>query len=255
MPLDPNPSTCSSPRSAASSPSGCGRSRRGWPRRTRCPPRWSPRCGSWGCSGSPSPRNMAGSASTMSEEVRVALELGRTTPAFRSVFGTNVGIGSQGLVMAGSEAQKARMAAAHRQRRDDHQLRLTEPGAGSDSASVQTRAVRDGDVYRLTRHQALHHQCRQGVAVHGDGADRRRGGEGRLRLPGARRPAGAQHRQAGAEDGPAGRPCLRRPSSTRRPSRPPTGSARKARGSGSRCGCSTAAGCTSPRSASGSPSG
>ena len=27
---------------------------------------------------------------------------------------------------------------------------LTEPGAGSDSASVQTRAVRDGDVYRLT---------------------------------------------------------------------------------------------------------
>src|SRR5688500_15432830 len=37
----------------------------------------------------------------MPEEVRVALELGRTTPAFRSTFGTNVGIGSQGLVMAG----------------------------------------------------------------------------------------------------------------------------------------------------------
>ena len=44
---------------------------------------------------------------TMSEEVRVAIELGRTTPAFRSSFGTNVGIGSQGLVMAGNDAQKA----------------------------------------------------------------------------------------------------------------------------------------------------
>jgi acyl-CoA dehydrogenase len=53
------------------------------------------------------PEEHGGLALTMSEEVRVALELGRTTPAFRSVFGTNVGIGSQGLVMAGSDAQKA----------------------------------------------------------------------------------------------------------------------------------------------------
>ena len=44
---------------------------------------------------------------TMLEECRVALELGRTTPAFRSTFGTNVGIGSQGLVMAGTPEQKA----------------------------------------------------------------------------------------------------------------------------------------------------
>src|SRR5437868_927105 len=44
---------------------------------------------------------------TMSEEARIAIEFGRTTPAFRSTFGTNVGIGSQGLVMAGSPEQKA----------------------------------------------------------------------------------------------------------------------------------------------------
>src|SRR3546814_4145773 len=36
-----------------------------------------------------------------------SIEFGRTTPAFRSTFGTNVGIGSQGLVMAGTDAQKA----------------------------------------------------------------------------------------------------------------------------------------------------
>ena len=87
---------------------------------------------------------------TMSEEVRVALEFGRTTPAFRSVFGTNVGIGSQGLVMAGSEAQKRAWLPRIASGEIVTSFALTEPGAGSDGASVQTRAVRDGDSYRLT---------------------------------------------------------------------------------------------------------
>jgi acyl-CoA dehydrogenase len=86
----------------------------------------------------------------MSEEVRVALELGRTSPAFRSVFGTNVGIGSQGLVMAASDAQKAEWLPRIASGEIVTSFALTEPGAGSDSASVQTRAVRDGDVYRLS---------------------------------------------------------------------------------------------------------
>jgi acyl-CoA dehydrogenase len=96
------------------------------------------------------PEDHGGLGLTMSEEVRVALELGRTTPAFRSVFGTNVGIGSQGLVMAGSEAQKAQWLPRIASGEIVTSFALTEPGAGSDSASVQTRAVRDGDVYRLT---------------------------------------------------------------------------------------------------------
>src|SRR6185503_6040092 len=37
---------------------------------------------------------------TMEEEVQVAFELGRTSPAFRSVAGTNIGIGSQAIVLA-----------------------------------------------------------------------------------------------------------------------------------------------------------
>jgi acyl-CoA dehydrogenase len=87
---------------------------------------------------------------TMAEEVRVALEFGRTTPAFRSVFGTNVGIGSQGLVMAGSDAQKSEWLPRIASGEIVTSFALTEPGAGSDSASVQTRAVRDGDVYKLS---------------------------------------------------------------------------------------------------------
>jgi acyl-CoA dehydrogenase len=96
------------------------------------------------------PEQYGGLGLTMSEEVRVALELGRTTPAFRSTFGTNVGIGSQGLAMAGSDEQKSRWLPRIASGEVITSFALTEPGAGSDSASVQTRAVRDGDVYRLT---------------------------------------------------------------------------------------------------------
>ncbi|MET1111399.1 MAG: acyl-CoA dehydrogenase family protein [Allosphingosinicella sp.] len=96
------------------------------------------------------PEEHGGLGLTMSEEVRVALELGGTTPAFRSTFGTNVGIGSQGLVMAGSEAQKAQWLPRIASGEIITSFALTEPGAGSDSASVQTKAVLDGDVYRLT---------------------------------------------------------------------------------------------------------
>jgi acyl-CoA dehydrogenase len=96
------------------------------------------------------PEEFGGLGLTMSEEVRLALEFGRTTPAFRSVFGTNVGIGSQGLVMAGSEAQKREWLPRIASGEIVTSFALTEPGAGSDSASVQTKAVRDGDLYRLT---------------------------------------------------------------------------------------------------------
>src|SRR3712207_3044880 len=96
------------------------------------------------------PEDYGGLGLSMTEEVRVALELGRTTPAFRSVFGTNVGIGSQGLVMAGSDERKSEWLPRIASGEIITSFALTEPGAGSDSASVQTKAVRDGDVYRLT---------------------------------------------------------------------------------------------------------
>ncbi|MEO8926653.1 MAG: acyl-CoA dehydrogenase family protein, partial [Caulobacteraceae bacterium] len=54
------------------------------------------------------PEQYGGLDLSMEEECLVAIELGRASPAFRSAFGTNVGIGSQGLVMFGTEAQKAR---------------------------------------------------------------------------------------------------------------------------------------------------
>jgi acyl-CoA dehydrogenase len=87
---------------------------------------------------------------TMAEEARVGIEFGRTTPAFRSTFGTNVGIGSQGLVMAGTPEQKAEWLPRIASGEVITSFALTEPDVGSDSGAVKTRAVRDGDVYRLS---------------------------------------------------------------------------------------------------------
>jgi acyl-CoA dehydrogenase len=54
------------------------------------------------------PEEHGGLGLTMEEEVRVAFELGRTSPAFRSMIGTNNGIGSMGLVIDGTDEQKQR---------------------------------------------------------------------------------------------------------------------------------------------------
>ena len=91
------------------------------------------------------PEEYGGLDLSMEDECLVAVELGRTSPAFRSAFGTNVGIGSQGLVMFGTGEQKAKYLPGIATGELITSFALTEPEAGSDSANVQTRAIRDGD--------------------------------------------------------------------------------------------------------------
>jgi acyl-CoA dehydrogenase len=95
------------------------------------------------------PAEYGGLDLSMEDECLVAIELGRTSPAFRSAFGTNVGIGSQGLVMFGTEEQKAKYLPGIASGEVVTSFALTEPEAGSDSANVQLRAERQGDVYVL----------------------------------------------------------------------------------------------------------
>jgi acyl-CoA dehydrogenase len=95
------------------------------------------------------PEEYGGLDLSMEEECLVGVELGRTSPAFRSAFGTNVGIGSQGLVMFGTPEQKTKYLPGIASGEIITSFALTEPEAGSDSAAVQTRAVRDGDHYVL----------------------------------------------------------------------------------------------------------
>ena len=85
----------------------------------------------------------------MEEEALVILEMGRTSPAFRSTFGTNVGIGSQGIVMFGSEDQKRDWLPKLATGEAIASFALTEPEAGSDAGSAKTKAVRDGNHYVL----------------------------------------------------------------------------------------------------------
>ncbi|WP_293902000.1 acyl-CoA dehydrogenase family protein [Phenylobacterium sp.] len=95
------------------------------------------------------PEAYGGLELSMEDECLVVIELGRTSPAFRSTFGTNVGIGSQALVMFGTEAQKAKYLPGIASGEIITSFALTEPEAGSDSAAVQTRAIRDRDHYVL----------------------------------------------------------------------------------------------------------
>ena len=95
------------------------------------------------------PESYGGLDLSMEDECLVGVELGRTSPAFRSTFGTNVGIGSQALVMFGTEAQKEKFLPGIASGEIITSFALTEPEAGSDSGNVQTRATKDGDCYVL----------------------------------------------------------------------------------------------------------
>lgn len=93
------------------------------------------------------PESYGGLGLTMEEESLVMFEMGKTSPAFRSLFGTTVGIGSQGILMDGSDEQKEKYLPRLATGEIIASFALTEPEAGSDAASLRTSAVRDGDHY------------------------------------------------------------------------------------------------------------
>ena len=93
------------------------------------------------------PESYGGLGLTMEEESLVMFEMGKTSPAFRSLFGTTVGIGSQGILMDGTQEQKEQYLPRLATGEIIASFALTEPEAGSDAASLRTTAVRDGDHY------------------------------------------------------------------------------------------------------------
>ncbi|CCH86867.1 Acyl-CoA dehydrogenase [Modestobacter italicus] len=96
------------------------------------------------------PEEHGGLGVSMSEDVQLAFEFGYTTPAFRSLFGTNNGIAGQVIARFGSEEQKKaylpRLAAGEL----IGSFALTEAEAGSDPAGLRTTARRDGDGWVIT---------------------------------------------------------------------------------------------------------
>jgi acyl-CoA dehydrogenase len=115
----------------------------------RIPPQAVAKMRELGLFGLSIPEQYGGLALTMEEEVLVAFEIARTSPAFRSLIGTNNGIGSQGIVIDGTDEQKQSYLPRLASGEIIGSFALTEPGSGSDAASLRTTAVRDGDDYIL----------------------------------------------------------------------------------------------------------
>lgn len=87
------------------------------------------------------PQQYGGLGLDVAQDAELAMELGYTTLAFRSMFGTNNGIAGQVLVGYGTEAQKQRWLESMADGRCIASFALTEPGAGSDPSSVRTTAT------------------------------------------------------------------------------------------------------------------
>jgi acyl-CoA dehydrogenase len=93
------------------------------------------------------PEAFGGMGLTMEEEVLAGFEIAYTSPAFRSLFATNNGIGAQGIVIDGTPEQKAKYLPKIVTGEIIGSFALTEPDSGSDAASLRTTAVKDGNHY------------------------------------------------------------------------------------------------------------
>jgi acyl-CoA dehydrogenase len=91
------------------------------------------------------PREWGGLGLDLTQDVELVMELGYTSLALRSMFGTNNGIAGQVLVHYGTDVQKAAWLERIASGEVVASFALTEPGAGSNPAGLRTRAVRDGD--------------------------------------------------------------------------------------------------------------
>jgi acyl-CoA dehydrogenase len=95
------------------------------------------------------PEEFGGLGLTMAEESQLVRILTRASVTFRSLIGTTVGIGSQGIMIDGTEAQKAEWLPKFAKGEAIASFALTEPGAGSDAASLRCSAVQEGEYFRI----------------------------------------------------------------------------------------------------------
>ena len=87
-------------------------------------------------------------------ECLVSMELSRVNASFRTRIATNNGLGAQGLILDGTEQQRQRFLPRLASGEWTACLALSEPEAGSDAASIRTRAEQRGDNWVLngTKH-------------------------------------------------------------------------------------------------------
>src|SRR6202158_1272912 len=96
------------------------------------------------------PQEWGGLGLNLAQDVEMAMELGYTSLALRSMFGTNNGIAGQVLVGFGTDEQKAGWLESMASGDVVASFALTEAGAGSNPAGLRTKAVRDGDDWLIS---------------------------------------------------------------------------------------------------------
>ncbi len=96
------------------------------------------------------PPEWGGLGLNIAQDVELAMELGYTSLALRSMFGTNNGIAGQVLVGFGTDGQKARWLEPIASGDVVASFALTEPGAGSNPSGLKTKAVADGGDWVIT---------------------------------------------------------------------------------------------------------
>ena len=95
------------------------------------------------------PQAYGGLGLSMEEESRIVFELGYTTPALRSMFGTNNGIAGHVLMEGGTDVQKEEWLPRIASGEAVASFALTEAEAGSDPSGMTTRGTPDGDGWIL----------------------------------------------------------------------------------------------------------
>ena len=95
------------------------------------------------------PEAYGGLGLSMEEESRVVIELGYTTPALRSMFGTNNGIAGHVLMEGGTPRQKEEWLPKIASGDAVASFALTEADAGSDPSTIATTAVRTDAGWRI----------------------------------------------------------------------------------------------------------
>ena len=134
------------------------------------------------------PEEYGGLGLSMDQEAQLVFELGYTTPALRSMFGTNNGIAGHVLMLSADRGAEAGLPAQLASGEWTASFALTEPDAGSDPAGLTTSGRARRRRLGHQRHQALHHQRAGRRRLHGVRAHRPEApaDQGHLALPGAR---------------------------------------------------------------------
>src|SRR5256884_2317175 len=95
------------------------------------------------------PEEYGGAGLDFVAEALACEEIERGEAAFRTLISVHVGLNSLSLLRYGSDEQKQRWLVPQARGQRLACFGLTEPGAGSDVASMRSTARREGDVYVL----------------------------------------------------------------------------------------------------------